>query len=55
MNQVATDAQVANSFGFNGTPSFLIEKTGGSPKKLPEVSLTEPSGLEEQIEAELKA
>jgi protein-disulfide isomerase len=54
-NQVATDAQVANSFGFNGTPSFLIEKTGGTPKKLPEVSLTEPSGFDEQIEAELKA
>ena len=29
-NQVTTDAQAANNAGFNGTPSFLIGKTGGS-------------------------
>jgi len=54
-NQVASDGQVATNEGFNGTPSFLIGKTGGAMKKLGEVSLTDPSGFNEAIEAELKA
>jgi protein-disulfide isomerase len=54
-NEVSNDAQAANNQGFNGTPSFMIARTGGQPKKLPEVSLTDPSGFEEAIEKQLKA
>jgi protein-disulfide isomerase len=54
-NQVTTDAQLANNEGFNGTPSFLIGHTGGQLKKLGEVSLTDPSGFDSAIEAQLKA
>jgi protein-disulfide isomerase len=54
-NQVANDAQSANNNGFNGTPSFLIGHTGGTLKKLGEVSLTDPSGFDSAIESELKA
>lgn len=54
-NQVATDAQTANNEGFNGTPSFLIGKSGGSLKKLGEVPLTESSGFDSAIESELKS
>ncbi|HMD56662.1 MAG TPA: thioredoxin domain-containing protein [Solirubrobacteraceae bacterium] len=54
-NQVAADAQTANNEGFNGTPSFLIGHSGGTLKKLPEVSLTESAGFDSAIESELKA
>jgi protein-disulfide isomerase len=53
-NSISTDAQAANNQGFNGTPSFLIGRTGSPPHKMPEVSLTDPSGFNEQIEKELK-
>lgn len=52
--QVATDKQAANNAGFTGTPSFLIGKTGGTPKKLESPSLTEPAGFNEAIEKALK-
>lgn len=54
-NQITTDAQVANNEGFNGTPSFLIGKTGGTTKKFEYSSLTDPRSFNEAIEAELKA
>ena len=53
-NQITTDAQLANNEGFNGTPSFLIGKTGGKLEKLGETSLTDPSGFEAAIESKLK-
>jgi len=53
--QVTTDAQAANQAGFNGTPSFLIGKTGGSTQKLEYSSLTDPSSFEAAIEKQLKA
>ncbi|HEV3047241.1 MAG TPA: thioredoxin domain-containing protein [Solirubrobacteraceae bacterium] len=37
-NEVETDKQVANSQGFEGTPSFLIGKTGGGTEKITELS-----------------
>ena len=52
--QVTTDAQAANQAGFNGTPSFLIGKTGGSTQKLEYSSLTDPSSFEAAIEKQLK-
>jgi protein-disulfide isomerase len=54
-NQVATDAQLANTNGFNGTPSFLIGRSGGAMKKFEYSSLTDPSSFNEAIEALLKA
>jgi protein-disulfide isomerase len=53
-NQVISDAQAANQNGFTGTPSFLISKTGGSPEKLENPSLTSPSSFEAAIEKQLK-
>jgi protein-disulfide isomerase len=52
--QVANDAQQANNNGFNGTPAFLIGRTGGAMKKL-ETTLTDPTPFNEAIEALLKA
>ncbi len=48
-NQVASDAQAASNAGFNGTPSFLIGKTGGTLSKF-EGSLTSPGPWNEEIE-----
>jgi protein-disulfide isomerase len=53
--QIEEDAQTANSEGFNGTPSFLIARTGGATKKLEYSSLTEPTSFNEAIEKLLKA
>jgi protein-disulfide isomerase len=53
--QVSTDAQAASAEGFTGTPSFLIGKTGGTPKKLEYTSLTEPTSFNQAIEAALKS
>ncbi|HYB24370.1 MAG TPA: thioredoxin domain-containing protein [Solirubrobacteraceae bacterium] len=47
-NEVATDKQIANNEGFNGTPSFLIGKSGGGTEKITELSdedLKEASAL----------
>jgi protein-disulfide isomerase len=54
-NQVAGDAHAANSAGFNGTPSFLIGKTGGGTKKFEFASLTDPTSFNEAIEKLIKA
>lgn len=54
-NQVATDAQAATNAGFNGTPSFLIGKTGGAMTKFEYTSLTDPTAFNEAIEKQLKA
>jgi protein-disulfide isomerase len=52
--QVEADGQAASAEGFTGTPSFLIAKTGGTPKKLEYSSLTEPTSFNQAIEAALK-
>jgi protein-disulfide isomerase len=54
-SQIATDAQAANNAGFNGTPSFLIGKTGGASTKLEYTSLTDPAPFDAAIEKLLKA
>jgi protein-disulfide isomerase len=46
---LATDAQEANNSGFNGTPAFLIGKTGGAMKKLEYTSLSDPSSFEAAV------
>jgi protein-disulfide isomerase len=52
--QVTADGQAASAEGFTGTPSFLIAKTGGTPKKLEYSTLTEPTQFNQAIEAALK-
>jgi protein-disulfide isomerase len=42
-NAIVADAQAANNAGFNGTPSFLIGRTGGASKRLENFSLTDPA------------
>jgi protein-disulfide isomerase len=54
-SQVAADAQAANSAGFNGTPSFLIGKSGGQLAKFQYASLTDPTSFNEAIEKALKS
>jgi protein-disulfide isomerase len=49
-NTITTDAQAANNAGFNGTPSFLIGKTGGAMTKLEYQSLTDPASFESAID-----
>jgi protein-disulfide isomerase len=49
-NTITTDAQAANNAGFNGTPSFLIGKTGGTLAKFEYQSLTDPSSFESAID-----
>jgi protein-disulfide isomerase len=49
-NTITTDAQAANNAGFNGTPSFLVGKTGGSLTKLEYQSLTDPASFESAID-----
>jgi protein-disulfide isomerase len=49
-NTITSDAQAANNSGFNGTPSFLIGKTGGTLSKFEYQSLTDPSSFESAID-----
>jgi protein-disulfide isomerase len=49
-NTITSDAQAANNAGFNGTPSFLVGKTGGTMAKLEYQSLTDPSSFESAID-----
>jgi protein-disulfide isomerase len=49
-SQVTTDAQAANNAGFNGTPSFLIGKSGGATSKVNYTSLTDPAVFNAAIE-----
>jgi protein-disulfide isomerase len=54
-SEVTTDAQVASSAGFTGTPAFLIGKTGGASQKFEPSSYTDPSSFNTAIEKLLKA
>jgi protein-disulfide isomerase len=53
--QVTKEEQAASNAGFNGTPSFLIGKTGGKLTKFEYTSLTNPGSFEEAIERLAKA
>jgi protein-disulfide isomerase len=48
--QVVNDAEAASNAGFNGTPSFLIGKSGGKLSRLEYSSLTDPTSFNEAIE-----
>ena len=54
-NQVTvTDAQAASNNGFNGTPSFLIGRAGGTLNKLSYNNPEEPGFVNEAVEKLLK-
>jgi protein-disulfide isomerase len=53
-SRVEADGQAAASQGFNGTPAFMIGKTGGAMQKLEHYSLTDPTPFNEAIEKLLK-
>jgi protein-disulfide isomerase len=53
-NELTSDGQAANSFGFTGTPSFAIGKTGGAAKKFEYASLTDPSSFEQAVASAAK-
>jgi protein-disulfide isomerase len=48
--QVESDAQAANSDGFNGTPSFLIGRSSGAMTKLEPNSYSQAAPFEQAIE-----
>lgn len=54
-NQVASDGQAANSAGLNGTPEFLIGRSGGAMKQLEPSSLTEAGAFTEAVEKLVKS
>lgn len=54
VSRIEGDAQAANQYGFDGTPSFLIGKTGGALEKLSYTSLTDPASFEAGIEEALR-
>jgi protein-disulfide isomerase len=49
-SQVESDAQAANSASFNGTPSFLIGRSGGAMSKLEPSSYSQAGPFDEAIE-----
>ncbi len=50
-----TDAQAASNAGFNGTPSFLIGRTGGAMSKLEYSNPEDPTFINEAVEKLVKA
>jgi protein-disulfide isomerase len=49
-NQVAADAQAANTLGFTGTPSFELSKSGETPTKFEPGTFSDPAPYEAAIE-----
>jgi protein-disulfide isomerase len=49
-SQVESDAQAANNAGFDGTPSFLIGRSGGAMSKLEPSSYSQAGPFDEAIE-----
>jgi protein-disulfide isomerase len=54
-NELSSDAQTANADSLNGTPAFLIGKSGKVLRRLEPRSFTEPTSFNEAIEKSLKA
>jgi protein-disulfide isomerase len=53
--QLASDAQTANSYGLDGTPAFLIGRSGGASSKLEPSAFNEPGSFNHAIEKLLKS
>jgi protein-disulfide isomerase len=54
LGQLSSDEQTASSRGLNGTPGFLIGRTGGATSTLEPSSYTEPSPFDRAIEKLVK-
>jgi protein-disulfide isomerase len=54
-NELTSDAQAANSQGLNGTPAFLIGRSGGATSRLEPSSFTQASPFNEAIEKLVKS
>jgi protein-disulfide isomerase len=54
-DQVASDGQAANAAGLDGTPAFLIGRSGGALKRFEPASLTESGSFDKAIEALVKS
>ena len=54
-NHVASDGQAANGAGLNGTPAFLIGRSGAAMKQFEPSSLTESGAFDEAIEKLVKS
>jgi protein-disulfide isomerase len=50
---LVSDQAMANRYGFNATPSFLLGKTGAPPAPLSQVDVTNPSSFTGAISAQL--
>ncbi len=48
-SQLASDGQAASAANLNGTPAFLIGRSGGTASKLEPNSFTEPGSFNEAI------
>jgi protein-disulfide isomerase len=46
---LTADEQASKNFGFSGTPSFAIGKTGGTAKKLEVESFSDPASIEAAV------
>jgi protein-disulfide isomerase len=53
-NLLASDGQAANSAGLNGTPAFMIGRSGATMKRLEPSSISEAGSFNEAIEKLLK-
>jgi protein-disulfide isomerase len=54
-NQVASDGQAASSSSLDGTPAFLIGRSGGPVSQLEPSSFTEPGSFNQAIEKLVKS
>jgi protein-disulfide isomerase len=54
LGQLSSDGQTASSRGLNGTPAFLIGRTGAGTSRLEPSSYTEPSDFDKAIEKLVK-
>jgi protein-disulfide isomerase len=54
-NPLSSDAQAANNHGLNGTPAFLIGKSGAATSRLEPSSFTDPAPFNEAIEKLVKS
>jgi protein-disulfide isomerase len=54
-DQVASDGQAANAAGMEGTPAFLIGRSGDALTKLEPSSISEPGPFDEAIEKLVKS
>jgi len=55
VNQLSSDAQDANNRGLDGTPAFLIGRSGGTTSRLEPSSLTAASSFNDAIEKLVKS